>query len=67
LWPFRRKTVDLQEALLHVTALLDKLPQSVIDRALEKIDLSDDAWEEAVQLLKEEVGWEDDEDSETDE
>ena len=59
--------MDLNEAILHAVALLDKLPQSVIDRALEKIDLSDDAWEEAVEALKNEVGWEeDDEVSETD-
>lgn len=48
------------EALMHVLALLDKLPQSAIDRALDEIDLGDEAWEEAVQALKDEAGWVDD-------
>ena len=59
--------MELNEALMHVLAMLDKLRPSALEAALEKIDLSDEAFEEAVQVLKDEAGWEDDEVSETEE
>lgn len=56
-----------QEALMHVCAMIDKLRPSALEAALEEIDLGDDAWEEAIQVLKDKAGWVDDTVSETDE
>jgi hypothetical protein len=63
----RRTTVELEEALVNLLAVIDKLPQGQITRALEKIDLSDDAWDESLQAVKDEVGWDEDAVSETEE
>ena len=57
--------MELNEALMHVLAMLDKLRPSALDAALEEIDLGDEAWAEAVQVLKDEAGWVDNTVSET--
>jgi hypothetical protein len=54
--------MDLNEAILYLLQVVEKIPQTYIERALEKTDVADDVFVEALDTLKNEVDWEDEED-----
>jgi hypothetical protein len=58
---------EVKSALVTVIQLIEFLDMRAIDEALEEMDLSDDAWEEELDILKKEVDWKDDEDEEEEE
>ncbi len=55
---------EVKAALVEVLQMIEFLSDETVERALEDVDLSDEAWEESLSILKKEVGWKDDEDEE---
>lgn len=48
---------NVKNALITVLQFLEKVRPAEVDRVLNDIDLSDDAWDEEVQVLKDLVKW----------
>ena len=50
--------MELKEAILNVVAMIDKMPYHHLDAALNEIDVGDESFEEALDVLKKECEWE---------
>jgi hypothetical protein len=55
---------DLKNALITLVQFIVKLKPHHVDAALDEIDLADEAFEEELQVVKDAIGWEDEEDEE---
>ena len=55
---------DLKNALITLVQFIVKLKPHHVDAALDQIDLNNEAFEEELQIVKDAIGWEDEEDEE---
>jgi hypothetical protein len=55
---------DLKNALITLVQFIVKLKPHHVDAALDEIDIADEAFDEELQVVKDAIGWEDEEDEE---